>query len=277
MSNNPNCDVDGNGDFYGLGIRLGFYAQWASTFIVKLFVHDEIPAYRIVNLLLQLAVIVCLVFMSARRTIRPPEVMIAFWLLVGSPSSVQWGLIKRTGVVARLLRVALYAALCAYGCWFWFGGVDELPQMPCESVGFLGGATTNGGFRGLGKAVSIGGLGSCVGVVVCIARNYWARRNYEEAATGEGTVKRPRSKVQERPQTDIFLVAVSIFVMALAIISTEYLISDNRLIGVNDILEPGQLIPLIVGAFGLLGAVSPLFEGSLSTPQCFTLVGHHFT
>lgn len=275
MSDIQKCDVDGNGDFYGLGIRVGFYAQWLSTLIVKLFVHKEIPTYRTVNLLLQLAVIVCLVFMSAQHTIHPPEVMIAFWLLVGSPSSLQWGLINRSGIVARLFRVALYAALSAFGCWFWFGGVDALPQMPCESVAFLGETTTNGWFRWLGKVVCVGGLAACVGVFVWIAKDYWIRRSYEEAATHEG--KQPKSKAQERPQMDIALLAISISVMALSITSIEYLIIDNHLVGVNDILEPGQLIPLIVGAFGLLGAVSSLFDGTLSRPQCLTLIGYHFT
>ncbi|KAH7239553.1 hypothetical protein BKA59DRAFT_484661 [Fusarium tricinctum] len=275
MSNNQDCEVPGNGDLYGLGIRVGFYAQWLSTLIVKLFVREEIPAYRAVNLLLQLAVIVCLVFMSARRTIHSPEVMIDFWLLVGSPSSLQWGLIKRSGIVARLSRVALYAALSAYGCWFWFGGVDMLPQMPCESLVFLGGTNMDGWFRWLGKIVSVGGLVACVCVFVWISSDYWKRRSYEEAATYEGS--QPKSKVQERPQTDIALLAVSISVMALSIISIEYLIIDNHLVGVNDILEPGQLIPLIVGVFGLLGTVSPLFEGALLRPQCLTMMGCHFT
>jgi hypothetical protein len=275
MSDTQNCEVQGNGDLYGLGIRVGFYAQWLSTLIVKLFIHQEIPTYRTVNLLLQLAVIVCLVFMTARRTIHSPEVMIAFWLLIGSPSSLQWGLIKQSGNVARLFRVALYAALSAYECWFWFAGVDALPQMPCESLVFLGGTTANGWFRWLGKVVSVAGLAACVGVFVWLARGYWQRRGYEEAPAHEGN--KSKSKVQERPQTDIALLAVSISVMVLSIISIEYSIIGNHLIGVNDILEPGQLIPLIVGIFGLLGTVSPLFEGALSKPQCLVLMGYHFT
>ncbi|RGP72656.1 hypothetical protein FLONG3_6664 [Fusarium longipes] len=275
MNENRNCQVDGNGDLYGLGIRIGFYVQWLSTLIVKLFIHEEIPTYRTVNLLLQLAIIVCLVFMSARRTIHSPEVMIAFWLLIGSPSSLQWGLIKDSGNMARLFRVALYAALSAYGCWFWFTGVEVLPQMPCESVIFLGGATTNGWFRWFGKVLCVGGLIACACVVALMARDIWRRQGYEEAATQEG--KKSKPKVQDRPQTDIVLLVVSISVMALSIISIEYGIIDNHLVGVNDILEPGQLIPLIVGLFGLLGAFIPLFGGALSQPQCLTLMGHHFT
>lgn len=55
-----------------------FYAWWASTLIIKLFVHEEMPTYRIAHLLLQLAVIVGLKFISVRRTVYLPEVMIAF-------------------------------------------------------------------------------------------------------------------------------------------------------------------------------------------------------
>ncbi|KAK0745828.1 hypothetical protein B0T18DRAFT_410247 [Schizothecium vesticola] len=259
MSTNSACSADGNGDLYGLGIRVGFYAQWTSTLLAKFFLPEEIPAHRTVNLLLQFAVIVCLVFMSARKTIHPPEVMIAFWLLVGSPSSLRWGFVQRNGIVARLFRVALYAAL----------------SMPCENLVFLGGTTTNGWFRWLGKAGCIIGLAACVGVFVWIAVDHRKRGGYEEAATNDE--KGQKSNNQERPQVDVALLAVSVLVMALSIVSTEYLIIDNRLDGVNDILEPGQLIPLIVGTFGLLGIVSSMFEGQLLRPQCLTLMGYHFT
>ncbi|KAK0619062.1 hypothetical protein B0T14DRAFT_602962 [Immersiella caudata] len=75
-----------------------------STLLVKLFVREDIPAHRAINLPLQPAVIVFLVFMLARRTIHPPEAMIAFWLLGGSPSSLRWGLAQRMGIVARLCK-----------------------------------------------------------------------------------------------------------------------------------------------------------------------------
>jgi len=42
---------------------------------------------------------------------------------IGQANRDRGRLIKRSGIVARLFRVALHTALSAYDCWF--GGVDE--------------------------------------------------------------------------------------------------------------------------------------------------------
>ncbi|KAK1772107.1 hypothetical protein QBC33DRAFT_139 [Phialemonium atrogriseum] len=270
------CDVDGNGDFYGLGIRVGFYSQWISTLLVNIFVREEAATSRTVNLLLQLAVLICVVFLTIRRAIYPHEVMIAFWLLVGGPWSMQWGAFNRSGTLVALSRLVLYAALSAYSCWFWFGGLDELPQTPCESFVFLGGATTHGWFRWFGKALSICGLAACVAVLGWGTVRHWKGKMHGSSASRVG--RRSKSTVPEAPQTDIALLTVSVSAIVLSIISTEYLIRDNHLVGVDVLLQPGQLIPLIVGAFGLMEmGISLLSDGKLFKRQCLTFINHHFT
>ena len=36
-----NCEIPGNGDFYGLGVRLGIYLTWISSWIANNFVAGE--------------------------------------------------------------------------------------------------------------------------------------------------------------------------------------------------------------------------------------------
>ena len=125
-------------------MRVGFYVQWASTLLANVFVQETNTILRTMNLFLQLAVLCCVVFLTVKRAIYPPEVTIAFWLLVGGPCTLKWGVINRPGTVATLSRAALYAALAGYDCWFFFFGLNDLPTTLCESTAFLGGAESRG-------------------------------------------------------------------------------------------------------------------------------------
>ena len=166
------CQTPGNPDLYGLGVRTAFYTQWTSTLLTTLYIPEEEALYRAVNILMQLAVLICLFFMSAWRTISGPEVMVGFWLLAGALSSLTGDGLSASGTVAGEARLGVYAALSGYGCWFWFGGVDGLPVVSgsCagerKAVGFLGGTPLMGGWlRVVGKVFSVGGVVTCLGLM----------------------------------------------------------------------------------------------------------------
>lgn len=109
------CEIEGNRDLYGLGIRLGFYAPWMSTFLIALLRQEEEPLYRVVNLILQLAVFASLLFLTVNNHIYVFEVMIAFWLLFGALSSLTGDGISPVGTVSGFARLLLYATLSGYG------------------------------------------------------------------------------------------------------------------------------------------------------------------
>jgi len=271
MAEQDTCDIEGNSDFYGLGVRAGFYAQWTSTLLANVLVREEDTLSRTINLMLQLAVLICVAFLTLRKAIYIPEVMIAFWLLVGGPWNLTWGPVNRSGTLAALSRAAFYTSLCGYGCWFFFGGWDRLPPTPCESVGFVGGAGMRGGFLPAGKALSIGGLIACASVLGWSAYEHFTSRS-------RGGGSKTRVKASCRPHMDVALLALSLLAVVLPIVLIEALVRDNHLTGVGDVLEPGQLIPLFVGAFGILGTfVSFVSQERLFAPQCLTLFGRHLT
>jgi hypothetical protein len=67
---------------------------------------------------------------------------------------------------------------------------------------------------------------------------------------------------QTQPLTSVTLIALSIS-------AVEYLIQQNHLTGVDDILDVGRLIPFLVGVFGLGGAlVSITLSGQIQKARC---------
>jgi len=99
-------------------IRLGFYFQWISTLLVTLFRQEDEPLYRVVNLVLQLAVFVCILFLTATSAVHAPEILIGLWLLVGGLSSLTGDGINPLNSLSGIARLAMYTAAASYSCWF---------------------------------------------------------------------------------------------------------------------------------------------------------------
>lgn len=279
------CEIDGNRDLYGRGIRLSFYLQWISTLLVTLFKQEEEQLMRVVNLILQLAVFAALLFLTVNDDLYAFEAMIAFWLLFGALSSLTGDGFSPLRTLGGLARTVMYAALSGYGLWFWYmGGLDTLKETPCEPILFYGGvSTTNAGFRTFGKVMSFFGLVVCgllmVSSVGLAMIRMWkaVEHRMEDNATGtEGRVETMRRR--GRPQTELSLLVLSVFVIVFSILSAEELIKDNHVVDVNDVFDAGQLIPLLIGAMGLFSTLlSILVRRSFFKPRCWLIFGYHLT
>ena len=46
ITSRPNCKIPGSGDFYGLGVRLGIYLTWISSWIANNFVAGEMAGSK---------------------------------------------------------------------------------------------------------------------------------------------------------------------------------------------------------------------------------------
>ncbi|KAK6953483.1 hypothetical protein Daesc_005788 [Daldinia eschscholtzii] len=267
MQSFDNCEMDGDADFYGIGIRLGLYAQSLTTLLVTLFVHEEEAVNRILNLLLQLAIFAGTLLSTNAGTIRAFEVIIVFWMLVGALSSLTGSGVTDIDSFSGICRLLFYAALSAYGCWFFFVGQDTMQDTPCTQIVFFGGSSLNGWFRTFGKAISIISISITVGLLA------WAGTTYIKQGNGEKL-----QHISYRPQTDITLMLLSIAMIVLSITSTEYVIRANHLSGVDDIFDVGQVLAFLVGLFQLLNVLVPiLFQRRLLAPRCWLLFGRHLT
>jgi len=72
-----------------------------------------------------------------------------------------------------------------------------------------------------------------------------------------------------RLRTEITLLGLSVSVITFSVASIKYLIRDNGIIGVDNIFAAGQLVPLLVGVFGLANSVASLFmDRRVLKPRC---------
>ncbi|KAI0180805.1 hypothetical protein GGR52DRAFT_5660 [Hypoxylon sp. FL1284] len=261
------CDTPGDPDTYGIGVRLGLYAQAAATLLTAVSAPSEAEAAqgRVLNLLLQLATSAGALLNTDTGRIRALDAVVVAWLLlVGAFSSLPGS--GARGSLTGTARLLFYAALSAYGCWFWFGGADGMWDTPCleAQIVFFGGATLDGWFRVFGKVVAILGLVVTVAMLVRTAVVY--------AKTGGG------QRIRRRPQTDIFLTFLSLAMIVLSVTSAEYVIKANHLGDVNEIFKVGQMLALLAGLFQLLNTIFLIFiEDRFRTPRCWLLFGRHLS
>ena len=154
------CGIPGNSDLYGLGIRVGVYLQWFTSYIAVYFcledskdLHDT---YIIFSAALEIAVFL-LTFQHATYTI---EIVIVFYLVFGgilSVNSVSWkenvaDLQKNSqGIrfmlqfeisqtpLREILQYSTSLAMAIYGSWFWINGrsSQRFLATPCGNIVFL--------------------------------------------------------------------------------------------------------------------------------------------
>lgn len=68
-TSSPACGFAGNPDIYGLGIRLGLYAQWLSTFLSNWLHSAKVTDMRALNTFFQFAMFTALVAMANQTPI----------------------------------------------------------------------------------------------------------------------------------------------------------------------------------------------------------------
>lgn len=72
-----------NTDFYGFGIRLGFYFQWFSSWLINTFSPKDANANHDANSILVLATAIAIATVFARDSIKPVEAYIMFMTCFG--------------------------------------------------------------------------------------------------------------------------------------------------------------------------------------------------
>ena len=152
-----NCAFDGNSDFYGLGIRIGFYLQWYSSILASWFAPSEIEGLRFSNSVFIAATFLALVIVTARDVsgLHVVEVYIVLLLTFGFylflvPLYI-WRSLTRcnpyydptrwhafpVGPVYSVLVFLLIIAVASYQIWFWSVRVLDLNTQGCQEYGFL--------------------------------------------------------------------------------------------------------------------------------------------
>ena len=124
-SSTTDCGFNGDGDMYGLGIRLGYYIQWLATVFGAFFTPKMVSSAFEANAIFNIGMLAGLVFSSIARDnmhILDPLIVLGFSIggaIVGllDPKNVHQPR-DRGSLRARLLHLsgtaALYAPLLVY-------------------------------------------------------------------------------------------------------------------------------------------------------------------
>lgn len=268
---NLNCP-DGNSDLYGIGVRVGLYAQWVATLLVTLFDPKTESTYRITNLIIQWSI-----FLGLCTQSNPGDPLIGAvitqYLLFGSLSSLTGDGISHFSHFSGIFRIVFYTAVSAYGCWFWYSGIDEmsLAQAGCPDIAFFGRVTIHGWFRTLGKVVAAGGLVLCV---FFIGFSIWATMKRFSNGFRDGFKSKPKG----RPRVELVLMVLSMALIAMSIYLVEHLIVINDIqgVGINEIGTVGQLIPLLAGGLGCAMSLwKVVVHRQFLKKRCWFLFGYH--
>ncbi|KAF7506917.1 hypothetical protein GJ744_011158 [Endocarpon pusillum] len=134
---NQTCQTDFSADLYGLGVRLGYYFNWASGWTANNFVPDEIAGAQDSNSIFLLGVLASLLRGTMTGRLTRLDGLVLLELAAGTVWSVLslWGyrtcVFKRErlhgisflGGFGTHFRLLLSTMMASYGLWFFVVGV----------------------------------------------------------------------------------------------------------------------------------------------------------
>lgn len=143
------CVIEGNPDFYGLGIRAGVYLQYVTAFGANLLLTENIDGNLVTNTVFLLALFIAMAVATAQRTVQTVEIVVLLQLSFGFLFTILsiWGHRIRAHLgeqpvrfplAGSFFRLTLATALSIYGVWFWFLGTHQAqPEGDCATYIFL--------------------------------------------------------------------------------------------------------------------------------------------
>jgi hypothetical protein len=161
------CEISGNSDMYGLGIRVGFYVQWLSSPIAAWIAPEEASGLRTANAFFVSATFLGLIIETVLNDLDVTEIYIVLLLAFGTQYIFLFVMLWRivTGFHSRwdptrfmktptpsttfwLGYSLLQVAELVFQLWFW---IYKIPRTDngCERFGFafFKVALTSNGFR----------------------------------------------------------------------------------------------------------------------------------
>jgi len=137
-----NCSSDMSNDLYGIGVRVGIYCIWLTSWLANNFVPSEISGALDANSIFLLALIASVIrgtSIHGSQQLRYIDGLILMHLCAGyifgcfsiwgyrSAMPVKEGRkgIRNFGGFGTHCRLVLCAVISVYGCWFWIEGVED--------------------------------------------------------------------------------------------------------------------------------------------------------
>lgn len=180
----PACGYTGNSDIYGLGIRIGIYLQWFSTWLSTAFIPEEMLGTTVANSIFLIAISAATLTlcnssgMVGGNTVYTADLIILlaiFGISVYFLYSVSWFgrhfgpndnltfAFEDNTALGEIIKISLALCMAAVNIWFWFEGVNHFVPTPCGTHAFLFGARIDATGR---AARVVYGLASCFALFV---------------------------------------------------------------------------------------------------------------
>ena len=138
------CSSKYGADYYGIGVRLGVYFSWLTSWIANVFLPEEIASALDANTMFLLSLMASIFYSTHKNILSYIDGLILMHLssgyLFGCLSF--WGYrtrhyhhegpmgIRHFGRFGTHCRLVLALAISAYGIWFWTDGVSDGLQIP---------------------------------------------------------------------------------------------------------------------------------------------------
>jgi hypothetical protein len=178
------CGYTGNSDIYGLGIRIGIYLQWFSTWLSTAVIPEEMLGTTVANGIFLIAIsaatlTLCTSSPTAGGTPVYTADMIILLAIFGisvyflysvswfgrhfGPSSSIGFTFEDNTALGESIKMILSLCMASISIWFWFHGVDHFEPTPCGTYAFLFGVRIDATGR---AARVVYGLASCFALFV---------------------------------------------------------------------------------------------------------------
>ncbi|EXJ89136.1 hypothetical protein A1O3_02200 [Capronia epimyces CBS 606.96] len=277
------CPIVGNSDYYGLGVRMGIYSAWLTSWFANNFLPEEIIGSLETNSIFLLALFATVFFYSVQKNgIRVVDVLVIHQLCIGFLFSVMslWGyrtMYYRTegpggrrhfGGFGTHFRLVLMGMITSYGVWFWVEGVED-GLSDCDRRRNCGGLQTffivpmrvdSWSTRGVQLTINIAAaayygimtLAAIAGGIAFLVRFIQGKdAHWELIKEQDSTINLTK---RELTKWYIALSCFNLFWIVFAILSIEFTLNLNHMnnvVGSMGLVGPGQLIPLAIGLLSL--------------------------
>ena len=252
----PSCEIEGDPDIYGIGIRCGFYLQWASLVIILLFTPKEGASHRTASTITTLAV-----YINTFRSMRQGSLVSVdyplLWYLTSNLTFFNWpvsavGYKKHGG--SQAMVIVIWAMYYLAGPWVFFKGLQIGRQPGCDVKYFIFVPISiySKGFSTFLKVGSALAVFSAVGLLYIAAGlvGAWFER------WSEGDADDDEDDDKKQNPISAMLGILQLITGALAIAFAEMVLKHNHITFPDThIADSGQLIPLLIGIFTFAAAV----------------------
>jgi len=278
--NHADCTIRAIPDLYGIGFRVGTYCQWVATLLAGAALPDEIGTMHANTICFQCAVLAALVLMTCKGAVQQPEVLVVILLAFGGFLAAQmfeYGMAGRpakgTSAVRSFVVLQVFGGLIGYCLWFWWRGVGSLlPPAPasCVYYTFAFHRCSVASLRIFGIVMSIVGgvlfvVAEALAVTLPVLRSLRGGRKValqhiiSSSSPWLGHLWMPRSRIWLQ-------MALSVASISYLVVMVEMTLWWNPIVGANRMDSVGQLLPLVIGATGLLRVLYILLREGLLVP-----------